>query len=57
MPMNGHDAILFRDEAVGETGPVVRITTGVKLRGPEGAERLRALSAATSELDGDRSRD
>jgi hypothetical protein len=26
------------------------LTTGVKLQGPEGAERLRALSASTSEL-------
>jgi hypothetical protein len=29
----------------------VRRTTGVKLQGPEGAQRLRALSASTSELD------
>jgi hypothetical protein len=29
-----------------------RITTGVKLRGPEGAQRLRATSASTSELYG-----
>jgi hypothetical protein len=28
----------------------VRPTTGVKLRGPEGAQRLRATSASTSEL-------
>jgi hypothetical protein len=28
----------------------VGITTGVQLRGPEGAQRLRASSAATSEL-------
>jgi hypothetical protein len=28
----------------------VGLTTGVKLRGPEGAERLRATSASTAEL-------
>src|SRR5690606_4267485 len=28
----------------------VGITTGVQLRGPEGAQRLRATSAATAEL-------
>jgi hypothetical protein len=28
----------------------VRLTTGVKLRGPEGAQRLRATSASTAEL-------
>jgi hypothetical protein len=32
---------------------LVRLTTGVQLQGPEGAQRLRALSAATSELGGD----
>jgi len=30
----------------------VWLTTGVKLRGPEGAQRLRATSASTSELCG-----
>jgi hypothetical protein len=37
------------------TTPVARrvwLTTGVQLRGPEGAQRLRATSAATSELCG-----
>src|SRR5690606_33834750 len=29
----------------------VHRTTGVKLRGPEGAQRLRVTSASTSELD------
>jgi hypothetical protein len=29
----------------------VRRTTGVQLQSPEGAQRLRALSAATAELD------
>jgi hypothetical protein len=28
------------------------LTAGVKLRGPEGAQRLRATSASTSELGG-----
>jgi hypothetical protein len=32
-----------------DTGKV-GLTTGVKLRGPEGAQRLRATSASTSEL-------
>jgi len=29
----------------------VRLTTGVKLRGPEGAQRLRATSVSHAELD------
>ena len=29
---------------------IVGLTTGVQLRGPEGAQRLRATSAATAEL-------
>jgi hypothetical protein len=32
------------------SSPAVRITAGVQLQGPEGAQRPRALSAATSEL-------
>ena len=34
------------------SGAVVRLTAGVKLRGPEGAQRPRATSASTSELGG-----
>jgi hypothetical protein len=33
----------------------VRITPGVQLRGPEGAQRPRASSAATAEFGGDAS--
>ncbi len=36
----------------GSTRSSVRITTGVKLRGPEGAQRPRATPASTSELSG-----
>ena len=32
--------------------PSFWLTTGVKLRGPEGAQRLRATSASTSEFGG-----
>jgi hypothetical protein len=32
----------------------VRRTTGIKLRGPEGAQRLRATSASMAELDSEK---
>src|SRR5688572_15105337 len=35
---------------LGSAARDVRLTTGVKLRGPEGAQRLRATSASTAEL-------
>jgi hypothetical protein len=34
-------------------GSGVGLTSGIKLRGPEGAERLRATSASMAELCGD----
>jgi hypothetical protein len=45
-PLTTSRKSLGSDRATGKEG----LTTGVKLRGPEGAQRLRATSASTSEL-------
>jgi hypothetical protein len=37
--------------AISEIDPQLGLMTGVKLRGAEGAQRLRATSASTAELD------
>jgi hypothetical protein len=56
-PMRKNRTGLGRDWQVATLVPpgiisCVGLTTGVKLRGPEGAQRLRATSASTSELAG-----
>jgi hypothetical protein len=50
MPMNGTTQSSFVTRQWANRALVVRITTGVKLRGAEGAQRLRATSASTTEL-------